>query len=205
MTIKELNKKEEIVEQLAIVVEHPIDNLVRKNVDILKKEFYKLKKLEMETSIKTFVEAGGKTENFQKEKDITEEKLKELLIEFRKKKFVLATEAEKVKEQNLIDRKNIIEKIKELIDNQGSFHEIFDEFKELQHRWKEIARIPQNATNGLWKEYHYCCQQFYDWMKLNDMMRNYDFKKNLELKQELCEVVERLDKELNIVSAFHQL
>ncbi|WP_050720660.1 DUF349 domain-containing protein [Candidatus Azobacteroides pseudotrichonymphae] len=215
MAISKLNKKEEIVEQLALVIEQPVDNFVRNKVEILKQAFYKLKKIEAEASIKVFMMAGNGTEmagngteEFQKEKDTIEEKLRELLVRFRDKKKRLAVGIKKDKKQDLVDGRNIIEGIKRLIadqDKQRNFREIFDEFKELQYQWKEIARVPQNFTNALWKEYRYFSNQFYDLVKLNDVMRDYDFKKNLELKQELCAAVEHLDREPDVISAFHQM
>ena len=197
--------KAEIVEQLAITVEKDVIETVRNEVDALKQSFYKLKRIETETAKKVFVDAGGVEEEFQPEEDPLEEKLKEYLSVFREKKASLSAETEKIKEDNLAIKKNIIERLRKLIDSQDDFYKVYNEFKRLQQQWKETKQVPQSAVNDLWKEYQHYSEKFYDLLKINNEMRDYDFKKNLELKQALCEAVERLDEEKDVVSAFYQL
>ena len=197
--------KAEIVEQLTAVVEKDFSEAVRSKVDALKQSFYKLKRIETEVAKKTFVEAGGIEEEFHPEEDTLEDKLKELLAVFREKKASLVAEAEKIKEKNLTIKKNIIERLRELIDGQDDFYKVYNEFKKLQQQWKEAKHVPQSAINDLWKEYQHYSEKFYDLLKINNEMRDYDFKKNLELKQTLCEAVERLNEEKDVVSAFYQL
>ncbi|MDR1526172.1 MAG: DUF349 domain-containing protein [Dysgonamonadaceae bacterium] len=201
----DLLSKAEIVEQLAVTVEKEFSEAVRNEVDALKQLFYKLERIETEAAKQAFIEAGGIEEDFHAEADALEEKLKELLAVFREKKASQAAETEKIKEENLVIKKNIIEKLKELIDSKDDFYKVYNEFKKMQQQWKEIRQIPQNAINDLWKDYQYYSEKFYDLLKINNEMRDYDFKKNLELKQALCEAVERLDEEKDVVSAFYQL
>ncbi|MDR0682048.1 MAG: DUF349 domain-containing protein [Dysgonamonadaceae bacterium] len=200
--IDKLNK-EEILEQLATAVDQKFDNSLKNKIDALKQAFYKLKKIETEAAKKAFIESGGLEEEFKAEED--EEKLKNLLSIFREKKTSLIAETEKVKEENLIIKKAIIEKIKELVDSKEDFYKVNNEFKKLQQQWKEIKQIPQSAVNELWKEYQHYSEKFYDLLKINNEMRDYDFKKNMELKQNLCVAVEKLDEEKDVVSAFYQL
>ncbi|GHV55691.1 hypothetical protein FACS1894182_00510 [Bacteroidia bacterium] len=197
--------KAEIVEQLETIVKQEVTESIRNEVDALKQSFYKLKRVETEAAKKVFVEAGGVEEEFLTEEDALEEKLKELLSTFREKKASLAAETEKIKEENLVIKKNIIENLKQLIDSKEDFYKVYNEFKKLQQQWKEIKQIPQSAVNDLWKDYQHYSEKFYDLLKINNEMRDYDFKKNLELKQTLCEAVERLDEEKDVVSAFYQL
>ncbi|GHT73060.1 hypothetical protein AGMMS50262_03490 [Bacteroidia bacterium] len=197
--------KDEIVEQVTEAVEKEIDESVKNEVDALKQAFYKLKRSETEAAKKAFVEAGGAEDEFKTEEDALEEKLKELLAVFREKKAVLTAESDKIKEENLVAKKAIIEKLRALIDSNEDFYKVYNEFKKLQQQWKEIKQIPQAAVNDLWKDYQHYSEKFYDLLKINNEMRDYDFKKNLELKQGLCEAVERLDEEKDVISAFYQL
>ena len=197
--------KTEIVELLAATVEKNFSETVRNTVDALKQSFYKLRRIETEAAKKVFVEAGGVEEEFHPEEDPLEEKLKELLLVFREKKASLAAETEKIQEENLSIKKNIIERLRELIDSQDDFYKVYNEFKKLQQQWKEAKQVPQSAVNDLWKEYQHYSEKFYDLLKINNEMRDYDFKKNQELKLALCEAVERLDEEKDVVSAFYQL
>ena len=81
----------------------------------------------------------------------------------------------------------------------------FQEFKALQQEWREIKAVPAEKANELWRNYQLYVEQFYDLLKLNSEAREYDFKKNLELKTKLCEAAEKLAEETDVISAFHQL
>ncbi|MDR0428229.1 MAG: DUF349 domain-containing protein [Dysgonamonadaceae bacterium] len=198
--------KGQIIERLAVTVKQEISDSLKNEVDALKHAFYKIKKTEIDAAKRAFIEAGGSEEAFKaEEKDEVEEKLKDLLSVFREKKAALTAEVEKLKEDNLKIKKAIIEKIKELVDSKDDFYKVSNEFRKLQQQWREIKLIPQSAVNGLWKEYQHCSEKFYDLLKINNEMRDYDFKKNLELKQNLCVAVEKLDEEKDVISAFYQL
>jgi hypothetical protein len=197
--------KAEIVEQLSVVVEKEASDAVRDEVDVLKQSFYKLRRIETEVEKKAFLEAGGAEENFYATMDPLEEKLKKYLAVFRAKRAALNAITEKIKEQNLLRKRNILEKLQALSESQDDFYKIYNEFRKLQQQWKEIKQVPQNAVNELWKEYQNYSEKFYDLLKINNEMRDYDFRKNLESKQLLCEAVERLEDEKDIIYAFYQL
>jgi Domain of Unknown Function (DUF349). len=195
-----------IIDALTTIVEKDVTEEIRNLVETLRQAFYKLKRNETEEAKKAFVENGDLEAEFTPEKDDLEEKLKELLSVFKGKKASLTALSEKQKEDNLEAKKSIIEKIKTLSENTDEdFYRIYNDFRKLQQEWKEIKQIPQSAINALWKEYQYYSEKFYDLLKINNEMRDYDFKKNLELKQALCEAVEKLDDEKDVVSAFYQL
>jgi chromosome segregation ATPase len=65
--------------------------------------------------------------------------------------------------------------------------------------------VPAEKANELWRNYQLYVEQFYDMLRLNSEAREYDFKKNLELKTALCEAAEKLADEEDVISAFHQL
>ena len=114
-------------------------------------------------------------------------------------------ELEKQKELNLQIKISIIEELKELLESPEDANKNYTEFKKLQQQWNETRLVPPNKINELWKSYQVCVEKFYDLLKLNNEFREYDFKKNLELKQHLCEAAEKLTEEPDAVSAFHQL
>ena len=196
--------KEQIIDRLAIIVEEPITESVRNEVDLLKQAFYKLKKAETENAKQDFI-AAEEEQDLQPKIEESEEKLKALLQIFKEKRASIAAKEEKQKETNLAAKLAIIEQLKVLIESQDDFYKVYNEFKKLQQEWKEIKQVPQTHVNELWKEYQLYSEKFYDLLKINNEMRDYDFKKNLELKEALCEAVERLEKEPDVISAFHQL
>ena len=201
----DLLSKDQIIERLNEIVHLDINENIKNEIEAYKQAFYKIKKAEIEEAEKEFVTQGGNEEDFTPEHDEAEEKLKELLLVYRDKKNILISQAEKIKEDNLVAKKQIIERVKELIDSKDDFYKVYNEFRKLQHRWKEIKQVPQSSVNELWKEYQHYSEKFYDILKINNEMRDYDFKKNLELKQTLCESVEKLENEKDVVSAFYQL
>ncbi|GHV08522.1 hypothetical protein FACS1894160_2960 [Bacteroidia bacterium] len=198
--------KAQLVEKLAETINEEISEEVKNKVDALKQAFYKLKKIatdKLRKDAESTEEAPEDEANVEVDED--EQKLKELLAIFREKKSSLVAQSEKIKENNLVLKKEIIEKLKELIDSQDDFYKVYNEFRKLQQKWKEIKQVPQIAVNDLWKDYQLYSEKFYDLLKINNEMRDYDFKKNLEMKLALCESVEKLENEKDIISAFYQL
>ncbi|GAP73373.1 hypothetical protein SAMD00024442_81_3 [Candidatus Symbiothrix dinenymphae] len=206
-TEQEVTTIKELLERLAVVVAQPVSEAVRAEVDALKQDFYKLRYSEMEAAKKVFVDGGGAEEDFKPEQDeVLEGELKRLLAAFREKKAAFTAEREVEQAENLKKKKAIIAQIKALAETNGEdFQKSYTAYKQLQHDWKAVGQVAQNAVNELWKDYHRESEKFYDLVKINNEMRDYDFKKNLELKVALCEAVERLDAGKDVVSAFYQL
>ena len=99
----------------------------------------------------------------------------------------------------------LIDQLKALIESQEDFNKLYNDFKDIQQRWKEVKAVPQEHVSELWKNYQTYSEMFYDIIKINNQFRDYDFKKNLEMKTALCETVEKLQTEPDVISAFHQL
>ncbi|MDR1563089.1 MAG: DUF349 domain-containing protein [Dysgonamonadaceae bacterium] len=199
--------KEAIILRLAEIVVQDISDVVKSEVEALKQAFYRLKNVEVEKALNAFTAGGGAPEDFKPETDETENRLKELLAVFRKKKATLIANNEKVLEENLQAKKAIIKRLKELTDSNESvenFNKIRDEYHKLTQQWREIRQVPQAVANELWHEYQHYNEKFYDLLKINQAMRDYDFKKNLEQKQALCEILERLGTQQDPVSAFYE-
>lgn len=114
-------------------------------------------------------------------------------------------ELEKTKEENFAKKQEIIEQIKALLEKAEDVNLTFPTFRELQNKWKSITLVPQAKAKDLWESYQFYVEQFYDYIKINNEFRDLDFKKNLELKTELCKKAEELEKEPNIVVAFKEL
>ena len=162
-------------------------------------------KAEQEAARKAFEEQGGKPEEFVPAADPLENKFKEIMSSIKEKRSEMAAEAEREKEDNLAKKLQILDKMKDLIENSDDTGKIYNEFKELQQQWNDIKQVPIGKVNELWKSYQLYTEKFYDMVKLNNEFREYDFKKNLEQKTKLCEAAEKLAAEDDVVSAFHQL
>lgn len=179
----------------------------RKDVDEYKNQFYRSLRNETESQKQEFLSKGGEEIDFiGKEPEIYTEG-KELIQKIKEKRADILAKEDAEKEKNVARKLAIIEQVKVLTETQGQedFNKIYQEFKSLQQEWNEIKLIPQEKVNELWKSYQRYVEKFYDLVRINNEFREYDFKKNLEIKTELCEAAERLNDETDIVSAFHQL
>ena len=196
--------KEEILTKLKEVVAD-VENVAKPEIDSLKQSFYKLHNAEQEAAKKLFIENGGAAENFVPQTDSVEEEFKNIMSVIKEKRSALTAELEKQKEMNLQIKLSIIEELKELVESPDDANKSYTEFKKLQQQWNEVKLVPQAKVNELWKNYQLYVEKFYDLLKLNNEFREYDFKKNLEIKTHLCEAAEKLADEADVVSAFHQL
>ena len=196
--------KEEILAKLKEVVAD-VENVAKPEIDGLKQSFYKLHNAEQEAARKLFIENGGAAENFVPQTDSVEEEFKNIMSVIKEKRSALTAELEKQKEMNLQVKLSIIEELKELVESPDDANKSYTEFKKLQQQWNEVKLVPQAKVNELWKNYQLYVEKFYDLLKLNNEFREYDFKKNLEIKTHLCEAAEKLADEADVVSAFHQL
>ncbi|MDR2119480.1 MAG: DUF349 domain-containing protein [Tannerella sp.] len=182
-----------------------VDRISREQVDKLKQAYYRIIKAENDELKKIFVENGGDEADFESPEDETGQQFKDLYAEYKQKKAVSYEKEEKQKEENYVHKLQLIDRLQLLIESQDDFNKRYNEFKEIQQKWKEYDPIPQEYARDLWRKYQLHNERFYDLIKINNEFRDYDFKKNLELKTTLCEAIEKLADEPDAVSAYHQL
>jgi len=196
--------KPELIEALKLLIDKEVDT-VKDEVEIIKQLFYKKTKLEFEEQKKQYIEAGGLEEEFVAGKDELEETFKSLLNQFRGKKATYMAQLEKEKESNLLQKQHLLEQMKMLVESSDDVSTHINEFRGLQQKWKTIGPVPQTASTDLWKQFNLYQESFWDLIKINNELREYDFKKNLESKTFLCEAAEKLAEDEDILSAFQQL
>ena len=196
--------QEEVIARLEEINEDAC-NAEKQEIDFLKQNFYKLHKAEQEAALKAHIKNGGTPENFVMPTNELEGKFKLVMSAIKEKRSAQAAEAEKEKEENLQQKMQVLEQMKKLAESADDVNNVYNEFKELQQKWNDIKQVPAAKANELWKTYQLYTEKFYDIIKLNNEFREYDFKKNLELKEKLCEAAEKLAEEPDVVSAFHQL
>lgn len=201
---KAYTTKQEVIERLKEIVGNN-ENPTKDELDHLKTTFYKLHIAERDAQQKAYLEEGGDPEKYQVLPDEAEEIFKAEMSVIKERRAELFKQQEEEKQANLEKKLAIIEKIKNMATSPDEANKSYQEFKEIQQQWKEIKAVPTDKANELWRNYQLYVEQFYDLLKLNIEAREYDFKKNLELKTKLCEAAEKLAEETDIVSAFHQL
>lgn len=196
-------KKEILARLKEIVANKEFSN--KEEIDHLKTSFYKIHIAEREARLKEYLNDGGDPEKYQIVPDEDENIFKAEMAVIRENRTKIFQQQEAVKQENLEKKLEIINKIKAMATSPEQANKSYAEFKELQQQWKEIKAVPANKASELWRSYQLYVEQFYDLLKLNIEAREYDFKKNLELKTKLCESAEKLAEEQDVISAFHQL
>ena len=196
--------KQEVLERVKEIARNE-DKPDKDEVEHLKSSFYRFHIAEREKRQKDYLEAGGDPEKYQILPDDDEETFKAEMQIIKEKRAKAFQEQEAEKQANLQRKLDIIEKIKAMATSPEEANKNYNEFKELQKKFKEIKSVPPEKANEVWRNYQLYVEQFYDLLNLNREAREYDFKKNLEAKTKLCEEAEALDKVPDVVSAFHQL
>ena len=196
--------KEDVLRRLQDIA-HSDETPQKEEVEYLKASFYKLHIAEREAKLKAYLDAGGDPEQYQYTSDPVEESFKAEMGIIKEKRAKIFKEMEAEKQENLTKKLAIIDRIKAMITTPDEANKNYKEFKALQEQWREIKNVPADKANELWRNYQLYVEQFYDMLRLNSEAREYDFKKNFELKTALCEAAEKLADEEDVISAFHQL
>lgn len=196
--------KAEVVERIKEIA-HAEEVPQKDEVEFLKTIFYKLHFAEREAEMKAYLDNGGDPAAYQVQPDADEDAFKAEMAIIKERRAKQFEEQEKLKQENLKKKLDIIEKIKAMATSPEEANKSYQEFKQLQQEWKDIKAVPAENANELWRNYQLHVEQFYDLLKLNSEAREYDFKKNLEIKTKLCEAAEKLADEEDVISAFHQL
>jgi len=197
--------KQELIDGFKNLLDSQSIQIIKNDVENIKINFYKKHNAEVAEVKRKFIQGGGVDKDFKIEPDALEIELKELYKKYKDLKIAYIQHQEDKKHDNLKEKLNIIEHIKVLCDGKESLNQTFNEFKELQKRWKEIGPVPQNDVKNLWETYHYHVEKFYDFININKELRDLDLRKNLELKIQLCEKAEELLIEPSVVKGFKTL
>lgn len=196
--------KGELVDMMRELATRPIEE-VKDEVQAIKAAFFALRREEVAKEKEAFLANGNEDGDFTAKEDTDENNLKELLnvLKERRTEFNAAQEANR--EANLEKKRQIIKLINEIANDPDNINRQFNRVKQLQQDFKDAGEVPASADTEVWKEFQRATERFYDVLKMNKELRDYDFKKNLELKQQLCEDAEALDEEPDVVSAFRKL
>ena len=196
--------QEEVMAHLKALLESP-ETADRTVLEACKSNFYRFHNEIIAKARQQFVAEGHEEADFVAPKLPLEEEFNQLLADIKVRRAEIAAKAEAERQTNLARKLDIIEKIKELAADAELIDKNYDTFKALQTEWKELGAIPAERVTDTWKSFQHAVEQGYDLLRMNHEMREYDFKKNLEIKTRLCEAAEQLTTSDNVIDAFHQL
>ncbi len=197
--------KEELVECAVRLSERDGADITADEIGRLKQLFYAIRNEELRGERQSFMEAGGAEADFVPAEDGLEEKFKEILAEVKEKKARYRAAVEAEQKANYESKLAIINTLAELSEDTDNVNRAFPAVRDLQNKFKEIGDVPQTVASDLWKRYQEAVEKFYDQLKINKELRDYDFKKNLADKQALIAEAEKLAAEEDIIVAFRRL
>lgn len=201
---RQYSSKAELLDYIKELVDGEVV-VSRPELDSLKSSYYRFAKANAEEAFNKFVEEGGDAEAYQPEPDPDEVVFKEQLNVLRDRRAALQKAKEEEREQNLVKKLQIIDRIKVILEKPDDVNKSYKDFKALQQEWSEVGEVPATQSTDLWRNYQQLVEQFYDTLKLNNEFRAYDFKKNLEIKTAICDSAEKLAEETDPISAFRKL
>ncbi|NCC99303.1 MAG: DUF349 domain-containing protein [Bacteroidia bacterium] len=191
----------EIVNRLKVATEGENN---RQEIAQLKALFYRRQEALLTEMRQALTESGKEMANFVHTFE-EEALLKEILAQYKAKRALELEQSELMHERAYGIKKDILEKLRQLIESSDSVDKTFPQVRQLQQEWKDAGQVAPNKYGELVKQYQMYMEQFYDFVKISNELRDYDFKKNLEVKTALCEAVEKLAKEANLNDAFQKL
>ena len=200
----QLNTKEEVVaraQELAQAEFIP----EKGDVELLKQLFYRYHNQALQQARQEYLEQGGDPAAYVPVMDPKEETFRQAMQTIRERRAAEQLRIQEERADNLQRKTAILEQIQQLATTPEEAGAHFEQFKQLQQNWKEIGPVPAEQSTEIWKNYQLYTEQFYDLLKLGHEMRDYDFRKNLEIKTDLCEKAEALLNVEDVISAFGQL
>lgn len=196
--------KKQLVEVLQNLAQQPV-NEVKEDVVRVRVAFAAIRKEELAKEKEAFIAKGNEEAAFAPAADELEEQFKSLYAEIKEKRAAYNAAQDALKAENLAKKREIISKINVIAEDADNVNRQYSTVQQLQQDFKAIGEVPSENDTEVWKAYQVAVERFYDLLKMNKELRDYDFKKNLEQKQALCAEAEALDEEADIVDAFKKL
>lgn len=196
--------KEELVAALEALLEQPIDS-TKEKVAQIKLAFYNLHNAEIAKLREEFLAKGNEETAFAVPEDDDENKFKAILTQLKEKRAEFNAAQESMRADNLEKKRKIIDEINAIVADPDNINKQYSRVQQLQQDFKAVGEIPATETTNIWKSYQLATENFYDLLKMNKELRDYDFKKNLEIKQQLCSEAEALGENEDVVAAFKRL
>lgn len=177
----------------------------RREVQQIYEALFRQLKQQRDEERKQWMATGGAAVDFVPSEQPIEQELRGIYDAFQQRRRELVAREDSERQENLRRKREIIDKIEALTEEQEVQGETFNKFNDLRKAWREIGQVPRSEAEDLYQSYSHQVQLFYDYIELNRELRDLDYKKNLEAKTELCERAEELIAEPNVRQAFSEL
>lgn len=195
---------DELATELNRLLKHHKVQTISKHVNEIKAEFNAKYSELLDEKKEEFIADGGNEIDFYYTND-TKKLFNSLYKDYKQSIGAYYKEREQNLKQNLEDRLQIIEDIKGLLSVEENMGTTYKNFKELQEKWRNAGPIPRDKYNNAWNTYHHHVERFYDFLHLNNDLRDMDFKHNYDQKLKIIERAEELAQDENTNRSFREL
>lgn len=195
---------ENLVGELQKLVKNEKVQAIRKHVDSIKDEFNQKFDEFLEKKKEEFLATGGNEIDFRYN-SVDKRQFNEVYTEYKEKRNQYYKSLEKSHKENLAYRLDLIEQLKALVNVEENINTTYNNFKDIQAKWRHAGPIPKADYNNVWKTYHHHIEIFYDFLNINRELRDLDFKHNLEEKSKIVTRAEELAQEPDLNRAFREL
>lgn len=196
--------RQEIIDRLSVIANEATEQ-AKAEINYLKMLYYKIRQQEVDAELQKFINDNGDPAAYESKIDDLEPKLKELLAVQKEARAVMVEARNKEMAENLAKKNEILDKMDAIASDADGIGQQYNVFQDLQKQFKEVGAVDPQEVNVLWKRFSAIGEKFYDALKINKELRDYDFKKNLEKKEALCEEAEKLSEAGDVLSAFRRL
>ena len=196
--------RQEVIDRLAEIVNETTDE-AKNEINYLKSVYYKLRQQEVDAQLKELLEGDGDAASYESKPDELEPRLKELLNVQKEARAAMVEARNQEMAANLQKKQEILQQMIAIAQDAEGVGQQYNSFVELQKQFKEVGPVDPKDVNSLWSQYSKLNEMFYDALKINKELRDYDFKKNLERKTELCAEAEKLGEAGDVIAAFRRL
>lgn len=195
---------EELYEEISNLVKKEQVQFIKPHVDQIRESFFNLINKDKKDKEAKFIEEGGNIIDFRYDNYIKKQ-FNIIYNDYRSKREAFLKKIEQMHDKNYSFRNELIEELKSLINKEERIADTVKEFRKIQEKWRNAGQVAKSKSSDLWKNYHHHVENFYDYLHLNDEMRDLDFKHNLEEKNKIIYRAEALAKEPSIKKAFDEL
>ncbi len=195
---------EELYEEASKLVKNESVQVIKTHIDQIREAFFNLVNADKKEKEEAFLAEGGNIIDFRYESYIKNQ-FNTVYNDYRKKREAFMKNVEAQQNQNYAISLELIEELKHLINKEEKMSDTYKEFKDIQEKWRTTGKVPKAVSNELWRTYHHHVEMFYDYLRLNNEMRDLDFKHNYEEKLKIVERAESLAEESSIKRAFDEL
>jgi len=194
-------EKTEFLEKLKALTSAEDVLSVSREVNELKSQFEDFTIEEDRKRQVAYLEAKDRGENVEYEANIPDAvriEFYDIYTAFKNKRNSVLKQQKTEQESNYAIKKTLLDRLKDLIENEQNIKASYDISKEIHEKWVATGEVVREKRQELQSEYSRLREAFFTNLKIFKELREYDLKKNQQIKEEIIEKIKALKEEDSI-------